>query len=71
MKKSQSKENEIILSWIFEFQLSMDIQMNMPKWEANVYDRSQEVVCLGDLDLESIILSVCIKTMTLGGIFKR
>lgn len=48
----------------------MDIQMNMFRQKADVYDRSQEDVCLEDLDLEITMLSVYVKTMTLGGIFK-
>lgn len=45
----------------------MDIQMNMFRQKADVYDRSQEDVCLEDLDLEITMLSVYVKTMTLGG----
>lgn len=48
----------------------MDIQMNMFRQKADVYDRSQEDVRLEDLDLEITMLSVYVKTMTLGGIFK-
>lgn len=42
----------------------MGIHMNMFRWKADVYDRSQKDVCLRDLDLEIIMLSVCAKTMT-------
>lgn len=38
--------------------------MNMFRWKADVYDRRQENVCLGDLDLEIIMLSVSIEIMT-------
>lgn len=48
----------------------MDIQMNTFRWKTDVYDRSQEDVCLGDLDLEIIMLLVCVKTMTQAGIFQ-
>lgn len=44
--------------------------MNMFRWKADVYDRRQENLCPGDLDLEIIMLSVSVETMTLGGIFK-
>lgn len=39
----------------------MGIQMNMFSWKADAYDRSQGDVCVGDLDLEIIMLSVCVK----------
>lgn len=61
---------ELILFWTSEFQPSIDIQTNMFRCKADVYDRRQENVCLGDLDLEIIMLSVSVETMTVGGIFK-
>lgn len=48
----------------------MDIQMNTFRWKTDVYDRSQEDVCLGDWDLEFIMLLVCVETTTQAGIFK-
>lgn len=40
--------------------------MNMFRQKADVYGRSQEEVRLEDLGLEITMLSVCVKTVTLG-----